>query len=288
MDVRQRRENRPEREAAMDDATLLERFEDTTLPPDEMRHREHVRLAWILLGLAPFEVAAPRYCASLRRFAAAHGHAGRYHATMTWAYLALVQERMSSPGVPSDFPAFAVANPDLFDHTGGALSARYDRETLDSGLARSVFVLPAPARATTVGMTHAMRFEGLTLTVESVERSIAFYRDKLGLPVEWNAAPAFAMLRVGGAGGGTIGLLSVAEARKENVPDSTAAQKAAIHVEFGTDDLDGLHEELKAKGVVFHAPPHDEPWERSMTALDPDGYAVEFAQGKRGQNKPAG
>jgi catechol 2,3-dioxygenase-like lactoylglutathione lyase family enzyme len=86
------------------------------------------------------------------------------------------------------------------------------------------------------------------LTVESVERSIAFYRDKLGLPVEWNAAPAFAMLRVGGAGG----------------------------------------RDQKAKGVVFHAPPHDEPWERSMTALDPDGYAVEFAQGKRGHNKPAG
>ena len=43
--------------------------------------------------------------------------------------------------------------------------------------------------------------------------------------------------------------------------------------------------ELKAKGVVFHAPPHDEPWERSMTALDPDGYSVEFAQGKRGQNQ---
>jgi hypothetical protein len=34
---------------------------------------------------------------------------------------------------------------------------------------------------------------------------------------------------------------------------------------------------------VFHQPPH-EPWERSMTAFDPDGYAVELAQGKRGQN----
>lgn len=134
----------------MDDTTLLERFEDTTLPLDEMRHREHVRLAWILLRRAPFEVAAPRYCASLRRFAAAHGHAGRYHATMTWAYLALVQERMSVPGAPSDFPAFALANPDLFDCERGALSARYDRQTLDSPLARSVFVLPAPGRATNV------------------------------------------------------------------------------------------------------------------------------------------
>jgi len=127
-----------------------------------------------------------------------------------------------------------------------------------------------------------MRFEGLTLTVESVERSIEFYSGKLGIKVEWNSVPAFAMLRIGS---GTIGLLSVVEARKERVPDSTAAQKQAIHVEFSTDDLDALYEELGAKGVVFHEPPHDEPWERAMTAFDPDGYAVEFAQGKRGKNQ---
>ncbi len=125
-----------------------------------------------------------------------------------------------------------------------------------------------------------MRFEGLTLTVESVERSIAFYSGKLGIAVEWNSAPAFAMLRIGS---GTIGLLAYAEARKEGVAESTPAQKRAIHVEFSTDDLDGLYEELVAKGVVFDQPPHDEPWERAMTAFDPDGYAVEFAQGKRGK-----
>jgi catechol 2,3-dioxygenase-like lactoylglutathione lyase family enzyme len=134
-------------------------------------------------------------------------------------------------------------------------------------------------------MTKEMRFEGLTLTVENVERSLEFYGDKLGLKVEWKSLPAFAMVRVGGERGGTIGLLSAVEARKEGVADSSAAQKSAIHVEFSTDDLDGLYEELKAKGVAFHQPPHDEPWERSMTAFDPDGYAVEFAQGRRGHNQ---
>ena len=131
-------------------------------------------------------------------------------------------------------------------------------------------------------MSDKMRFEGLTLTVESVERSIEFYGTKLGLKVEWNALPAFAMIRVGA---GTIGLLSVVEAMKEGVEPSSAAQKKAIHVEFSTDDLDGLYLELMSKGVSFHQPPHDEPWERSMSALDPDGYAVEFAQGRRGKNQ---
>ena len=107
-----------------------------------------------------------------------------------------------------------------------------------------------------------MRYEGLTLTVKSVERSIEFYGGKLGLKIEVNAAPAFAMIR---EGGGTIGLLALAEAAKEGVEESSPAQKRAIHVEFSTDDLDGLHEALKARGVVFAEPPHDEPWERSMT-----------------------
>jgi catechol 2,3-dioxygenase-like lactoylglutathione lyase family enzyme len=121
--------------------------------------------------------------------------------------------------------------------------------------------------------------------VQSVDRSIEFYGGKLGLKVEWNAAlaPAFAMVRLGI---GTIGLLSLDEARKEGVEEMTPAQKRGIHVELSTDDLDGLYEELKAKGVTFHRPPHDEPWERSAAALDLDGYCVELAQGRRGKNQP--
>lgn len=134
-------------------------------------------------------------------------------------------------------------------------------------------------------MTEKMRFEGLTLTVENVARSVDFYGGKLGLTIEVNAQPAFALIRVGGAGGGTIGLLSLAEARKAGVEETTAAQKRSIHVEFSSDDLDELYRELQTKGVVFHEPPHDEPWERSMSAFDPDGYAVEFAQGRRGHNQ---
>ena len=88
-----------------------------------------------------------------------------------------------------------------------------------------------------------------------------------------------------GVGAGTIGLLALAEATKEGVEESSATQKRAIHVELSTDNLDGLYESLTARGVTFHQPPHDEPWERSMTALDPDGYSVEFAQGRRGKNQ---
>jgi catechol 2,3-dioxygenase-like lactoylglutathione lyase family enzyme len=131
-------------------------------------------------------------------------------------------------------------------------------------------------------MSDSMRLEGLTLTVESVERSLEFYHGKLGLHVEWRSLPAFAMIRHGAV---TLGLLAMAEAQKDGVEPSSPAQRAAMHVEFSTDDLDALHQQLVERGVVFHQPPHDEPWERSATAFDPDGHAVEFAQGKRGKNQ---
>jgi catechol 2,3-dioxygenase-like lactoylglutathione lyase family enzyme len=52
-----------------------------------------------------------------------------------------------------------------------------------------------------------VRLEGLTLRVADVRRSIEFYGNKLGFAVEINKAPKFAMIRVGGPTGGTIGLL---------------------------------------------------------------------------------
>jgi catechol 2,3-dioxygenase-like lactoylglutathione lyase family enzyme len=130
-------------------------------------------------------------------------------------------------------------------------------------------------------MQDRLRLEGLTLAVASVAQSVGFYGGLLDLEVGYVSEPAFAMIKVGG---GTIGLLSVEEARKDGAEETTPAQKRAIHIEFTTDDLDAVYTELLAKGVVFHEPPHDEPWERVMTAFDPDGYAVEIAQGRRGQD----
>jgi catechol 2,3-dioxygenase-like lactoylglutathione lyase family enzyme len=126
-----------------------------------------------------------------------------------------------------------------------------------------------------------VRLEGLTLRVQSVERSIDFYVGKLGFALEVNKAPEFALIRVGGPKGGTIGLLPH-ETDPHGSGSGTRAQRAGIHVELGTDHLDSLHDKLKRQGVEFFEPPHDEPWERSMRAFDPDGYTIEFAEGRRG------
>ena len=126
-----------------------------------------------------------------------------------------------------------------------------------------------------------VRLEGLTLRVENVRRSIEFYRDGLGFSVEIDKTPHFAMIRVGGPTGGTIGLLPMDPANSGSSP-MTPEQRAGIHIELSTDHLDELYELLKARGIAFFEPPQEEPWERSMRAYDADGYTVEFAQGRRG------
>jgi catechol 2,3-dioxygenase-like lactoylglutathione lyase family enzyme len=130
-------------------------------------------------------------------------------------------------------------------------------------------------------LPQKLRLEGLTLTVNSVAESMEFYGGMLGLEIAYHSEPAFALIRVGGKLGPTIGLLSIDEARKEGVEPMTADQRRGIHVEFRTDDLDAMYTELTARGLVFDEPPQDEPWERVMTASDPDGYSIEIAQGRR-------
>ena len=77
-------------------------------------------------------------------------------------------------------------------------------------------------------MTIEVRLEGFTLAVEDVNRSVEFYGEKLGLVVEANRAPTFALIRVGGPLGGTIGLLST------RLPEAAAARRRTALVAFST------------------------------------------------------
>lgn len=124
-------------------------------------------------------------------------------------------------------------------------------------------------------MTTPFRFEGISLPVSDVAASVAFYR-ALGFTVE-QQHDVFALLRLGT---GTIGLL------RADIDALPRALRKSIHIEMTTDDLDQLYAELMAQGITFYAPPRDRPWERVMSAYDPDGYTVEWAQGLRGHNQP--
>lgn len=123
----------------MTDAELMTALEDGSLPDSEFRHLNHVRAAYAYLRLSTFPEAIGRMSHALRSYAASRGKAQLYHETITVAFLALINERIASGGDGGGWVGFAAANPDLLDKR--FLSHYYRRETLQSPIARRVFVI---------------------------------------------------------------------------------------------------------------------------------------------------
>lgn len=126
----------------MSDAEFLAAFEAGTLGPRSFRHRDHVRAAWLCLRATSTLAGLQRFCDALRRFAAAAGKPDLYHETLTWAFVLLIRERMARGPADEEFDAFAARNPDLLAWKPSVLDRYYRAETLDSSLARAVFLLP--------------------------------------------------------------------------------------------------------------------------------------------------
>jgi len=123
----------------MTDAELIAAIEDGSLAESEFRHANHVRAAYTYLRAATFPEAIGRMSRALRSYAAARGKAQLYHETITVAFLALINERIARGGDRGGWAGFAEANPDLLDKR--LLAHYYRRETLQSPLARRVFVI---------------------------------------------------------------------------------------------------------------------------------------------------
>ncbi len=126
--------------------------------------------------------------------------------------------------------------------------------------------------AQTTNITETMRFEGISLPVSDVAKSVAFYQ-QFGFKAEVQQAN-FALLRLGD---GTIGLFQV------DLAPWPRHQRELIHIELSVDHLDTLYQQLQDRGIDFRQPPHDTRWERSMHTDDPDGYRLEISEGRRGQ-----
>ena len=125
------------------DNDLIRHFEACTLQPSQFPHREHVRLGWLYLQRLPLTDAVAAFSAGLRAFATSLGKPDRYHETMTWAYLLIIQDRMTRGGSAAvSWDTFAADNADLIASGRQVLERYYRPETLDSSLARASFVWP--------------------------------------------------------------------------------------------------------------------------------------------------
>ncbi len=125
----------------MTEQELIHQFETDTLPADQFHHADHVRLAFAYLSQYPVWQALEKFAAALRRFATARGKSQLYNETITHAYFFLIRERMARSAA-TDWEEFALGNPDLLTWKGGILTRYYQESTLQSDLARTVFVFP--------------------------------------------------------------------------------------------------------------------------------------------------
>jgi catechol 2,3-dioxygenase-like lactoylglutathione lyase family enzyme len=126
-----------------------------------------------------------------------------------------------------------------------------------------------------------VRRAGAILAVADVERSLAFYRDRIGFEVEaLYEDPPYATLKLAGA------RLSLAEQGHpaEDRPGVELAApaepaRADVVLVVEVDDARAEHRRLAAEGVPFLAEPYEPPWGGCrFFCVDPDGYLVEIEQ----------
>lgn len=124
----------------MDDDSFVQQIESCTLPPESFHHRDHIRLAWIYLRTMNFVAACERLRASVLRFSMHHGAAGKYHATVTLAWMYLLKEASGKHTSADSFDQFLNAHPELL--TIRTLELYYSPETLASHEARERWIAP--------------------------------------------------------------------------------------------------------------------------------------------------
>jgi hypothetical protein len=116
------------------DDELLSAFE-TGRVPDAFPHAEHVRVGWLSVRRYGRDEAADRVAAGIRRVADAAGAPGKFHETITRAWIYLIAAAVSRCGA-REFDAFTAANPELLDTR--LLARHYTAAALERGRARWV------------------------------------------------------------------------------------------------------------------------------------------------------
>ncbi len=135
-----------------------------------------------------------------------------------------------------------------------------------------------------------------SITVSDMDRSLAFYRDLLGMKVisELDRGGGYASTVTGipdvhlrivyvESGNYKIELIEYLNPKGKPV-DMSTANPGIAHLAFEVDDLDGMYKELGSAGVTFQSEPVEVPGggpnagTRIVYMRDPDDFTIELIQ----------
>ncbi len=112
-----------------------------------------------------------------------------------------------------------------------------------------------------------MKIERIAFTmypVQDMGRARKFYEDDLGLQVSANWDDKWVEYEVGG------GVFAITD----SLPNSRPAANAGGSIAFEVDDVDGLTQKLRSRGVRILHEPFSTPVCRMSAVMDPEGNAV--------------
>jgi len=123
----------------LEESYSIERFEKGHVDPESFNHEAHVYVGWLYVREFGLTDAIARFDSALKRLTAMLGVPEKYHATITWLFLMLIEERSNRDDT---WKSFRSRNTDLIDGSKETLDRYYSETRLFSNRAREHFVLP--------------------------------------------------------------------------------------------------------------------------------------------------
>ncbi len=122
------------------DKSFLSAFENSTLDVSAFRHREHLRLAYVLLVLNDVKTAHFKVRVGLRRLLHENAVSSEYHETLTLAWMQAVKHFMFLTESASCFEHFIEQNEILLDKE--IMFTHYSRSLIADEKSRREFIPP--------------------------------------------------------------------------------------------------------------------------------------------------
>jgi predicted enzyme related to lactoylglutathione lyase len=123
-------------------------------------------------------------------------------------------------------------------------------------------------------------FDMLGIFVNDISKMVAFYRDVMGVDIEWNGEGPYAEFKHEGI---RFSMYSRKELPKllGQTPEFPKRLNGTFELAINVgepDNVDIKYHEIISKGGMIIYPPRDEPWKmRSAMIADPEGNIIEIA-----------